>query len=93
MYTLVLLPKLNFKVKLKYGSYKLSMYGFITSLLIRLNWNVYKICVLSVCKIPVKFVLIMFNSLLFMQQDVCVCESFYLILTVCIIMPCNCTTF
>ena len=42
----------------------------------QLNWNDYKICVLSVYKRPIEFDLIVFNYLLCIQQDVRVCESF-----------------
>ena len=45
-------------------------------LLAQLNWDDYKICVLSAHKITIKFVLIVFNYLLLTQQDVYVCESF-----------------
>ena len=50
----------------------------------QLNWNNCRVCVLSVYKISIKFVLIIFNYLLFIQQDVCVCVSFLLTLTLCV---------
>ena len=55
---------------------------FIARKLSQLNWNNCRVCVLSVYKITIKFVLIIFNYLLFIQQDVCV--SSLLTLTLCV---------